>query len=72
MDRLDLQDMVKHDVRRTAACFQIGDSGLQKVPRSFAVNRRQDDEAGMNIHLPNQLAEVARILGDDDAVLRDA
>jgi hypothetical protein len=72
VDGLDLRDTVAHDIYRIATRFQIGDGGLQKEPRPFAVKRWQDDKAGMGFHLPNQFAKVACILRDDDSAVFDA
>ena len=64
--------MVEHDIYRVAACFQIDDGSLEKEPRSFPVYGRQDDEAGMNLDLRDQFAEITCVLRDNDPILRDA
>jgi hypothetical protein len=51
---------------------QFGDSRLQKTPARFAVNAGHHDQTGMYRLARDQLAEVAGVLGHDDAVFSDA
>jgi hypothetical protein len=66
------KNVVDHDSRGFTATFEERKGGLQQGPSSLTVHRRQDDQPGVQLHLPDQPPKVSRVLGDDYAVFLDA
>lgn len=52
--------------------FEKRNSGLRQGPGSLTVDRGQNDQPRVQLHLSDQPPKVSRILGDDDAVFLDA
>jgi hypothetical protein len=49
----------------------VRDGCLKKAPARLPIDAEHDDEAWVNRLAGDQIAEVARIFGDDDAVVND-
>lgn len=69
---IDLKHMVHHHVHRTAFRLEKGNSSLKRVPGSLAIDRRKNDQTGMEVGGTHQSAEVPRIARDHDAILGKA
>lgn len=64
--------MIDNHILSVASRRQESDCRLQQPPSALSIDRRQDHETWMQIHIAQQFAEVAAILRDDDAILFQA
>jgi hypothetical protein len=68
---IHFEDVIRDGVRRVSSILKVRERSLQQGPRPLAIDRRQNDQPGMNFRIADQAAKVARIFGDDYAILCD-
>jgi hypothetical protein len=66
--RLHLHNVVYHDPCGFSSIFRKRNGGLQQGQGSLTVDRRQDDQPGVQLRPPDQAPKISRILRDNDAV----
>jgi hypothetical protein len=68
---VDFDHAIEHVASRIGLPFNKNRHCRQQPPGAFPIDRREDNEAGMQFLPADQPAEIARIIGDKNAVLFD-
>lgn len=69
---IDLEHVIDQHVSWRAQPVKMSNCRLEQLPALLATDTRQDDQARMQLLGTDELAEVDRVLGDDNAVLGEA
>lgn len=68
----NLEDMVDHHIGRGPKRFEVVDGFVKKSLGVIAADARKDDQSRVDFFAAHELAEIDRILGDDDPVFGEA
>ena len=67
-----LQNVIDHCGHRITHAAEMLDAGVQKCRGLIFADRRQNDQAGMQVLGGHECPEIAGVLGNDDEVLHEA